>query len=374
MLFGRRNRIFCACRHLGGGGRLLRNLSDNYAHSGALNATENLSAEEEKIAAEMQADLLAGTLELDPENDPVLGTTESGIEIKFHNRAFTGTWDYNKFTKNYVGSTDSTTYGKSTITSLNGYFYVTLGGYNWVIIGRNSNLNWVNTTFTNTYAQSNEQISNFIKFASYSTYANALKSQIETTTDAGVAINSANVNGIINTVSSISRSYSINLASYTSPVASSDLDDYPGCVLCLCAGTTGDSYYKNTSPYYSYFPSSDLDTAMTNIYNNIKSAAGNAIQLTSLTTYGYNGGYKTYTHSEYLFPLATNTVNSSQNYCVETYLNSTTKRDIDTYWWLRSGDSSYFNYAWFVFPDGSLNGYPISSSLGVRPAFVLKIT
>ncbi|MBO5309993.1 MAG: hypothetical protein J6A98_02170, partial [Clostridia bacterium] len=57
-----------------GGGALLRNLSDKNGLSSALQsgqiATENLTPQEQ---------LLAGTLELDPENDPVIYTTDYGL-------------------------------------------------------------------------------------------------------------------------------------------------------------------------------------------------------------------------------------------------------------------------------------------------------
>ena len=132
---------------------------------------------------------LAGTLNLDPEKDPVLGTTESGITIRYHNKALTGTWNYDTFMKNYFDPTTST-YQSGNFNNLSGYLYITLGGYNWIIIGRNSSLNTI--TFTNTYAQSTATPVEFIKFSSYSTYANALKGQTETTTDAGSVINSAN--------------------------------------------------------------------------------------------------------------------------------------------------------------------------------------
>ena len=323
----------------------------------------------------MQADLLAGTLELDPENDPVLGTTENGIAIRYHNKALTGTWDYDAFMKTYLE--DKFT-GSGTFYNLSGYLYITLGHYNWVIIGRNSSLNAV--SLTTTYGQSNETISNFIKFASYSTYANAMKNLIETSTDAGSAINSANTKGIVNTVLGATRNYSITLSSYN-VVSSADLNNYAGCVLCLCAGTTGNSYISkaNNSAYY---PTGDLKTAMTNVYNSISSAAGGAIQLTSLTTYGddragITGSATSYNHSEYLFPLAAKYVSSSQNFCVETYLDTTAKRDIDVKWWLRSGSrfgSTKYNY--YVLVDGSISNCYLSdfNQFGVRPAFVLKIT
>ena len=330
---------------------------------------EAAATAQEKALMEAQEALWNGTLELDPENDPVLGTTENGITIRFHNKSLSGTWNYNTFMTNYFGPTTST-YQSGTFYNLSGYLYITLGGYNWIIIGRNSSLNTV--SFKATYAQGTASPNEFVKFASYNTYANALKGQ-QDTTPAGSAISAENSTQIVNTVSTATRTYSVTLSSYN-VVSSADLNNYSGCVLCLCAGTTGNSYYDNTSPYYSYFPSSDLDTAMTTVYNNIKSAAGNQIQSTSLTTYGYNGSsYTTYTHSEYLFPLATNTVNTSQNFCVETYLNTDAKRDIDAYWWMRSGNSYYSDYAYIVYTAGSLASRDVSLSCGVRPAFVLKV-
>ena len=312
---------------------------------------------------------------MDSENDPVLGTTENGITIRYHNKDFTGTWDYDAFVKNYVGSTNSSTYGSSTTTSLSGYFYVTLGGYNWVIIGRNSNLSWANMTYTNTYAQSNEQISNFIKFASYSTYANALKSQIETTTDAGIALNSANSKGLINTVSSISRSYSINLASYSSPVATTEIPS--GCVLCFCEGNVGRSGFGAR-----YYPDSDIDNLLYELYSNIKAEANERIQLTPLTTWGWNDAstkYISYSHSEYLFLLARNdSTKYSENFAVTTYLTSNEMRNIGVYWWMRTiyqSSSSGTKYRAHCVSD---SGYEnmidgVSSKYYLRPAFVLKL-
>ena len=330
---------------------------------------EAAAAAQEKALMEAQEALWNGTLELDSEKDPVLGTTENGITIRYHNKALTGLWNYNSFMTNYFGSTTST-YQSGTFYNLSGYLYITLGGYNWIIIGRNSNLNTV--TFTNTYAQGTASPNEFVKFASYNTYANALKGQ-QDTTPAGSAISAENSTQIVNTVSTATRNYSVTLSSYN-VVSSSDLNNYSGCVLCLCAGTTGESSF-NDAKDISYYPTGELKTAMTTVYNNIKSAAGNAIQSTSLTTYGYNGSsYTTYPHSEHLFPLALKSVDSSQNFCVETYLDTDAKRDIDAYWWLRSGSRS--DHASYVYRDGCI-GSPYNSlvynSLGVRPAFVLKL-
>ena len=43
-------------------------------------------------------------------------------------------------------------------------------------------------------------------------------------------------------------------------------------------------------------------------------------------------------------------------------------------WWLRSPDTSSYNYVWLVYTDGSRYNYWYSHSCGVRPAFILPST
>ncbi|MBR2220805.1 MAG: hypothetical protein IJ975_01540, partial [Clostridia bacterium] len=89
-----------------------------------------------------------------------------------------------------------------------------------------------------------------------------------------------------------------------------------------------------------------------------------------------------YSHQEFLFPLATtynwDPTSYPQNFCIETYLNSNAKRNLNGKWWrLRSGynNTQYASYA--VAYDGAvgtLNRLPVGTYPGARPAFVLKIT
>ena len=245
----------------------------------------------------------------------------------------------------------STTSSNGPITvSSTEWNYISAGGYNWIIIG--------------SYSSGAYTIS--------SIRGDEYPSSIPDKTDAGNALETASNKGLL-------KINNITIPKFTNAVVPSNGEIPYGCVLCIAekfAGgdASGWSYFNNTSPYYSYFPSSDLDTAMTNVYNSIKSSL--KILPTLLTTYGYNGSsYTTYTHSEYLFPLATNEENSSQNFCVETYLNSTTKREIGWPWWLRSGISFYSTNASFVTTDGkvALGTYTSNNSVGVRPAFVLQL-
>ena len=108
---------------------------------------------------------------------------------------------------------------------------------NWIIIGYSTNA------------------------ASSTSLVKSTNINIPDTTDAGNALKAASSKGQL-----ISTQYLLN--AYSNAVGTSEIP--AGCVLCLCAGTTGTSFFNNTSPYYSYFPNSDLDTAMTNVYNNIK--------------------------------------------------------------------------------------------------------
>ena len=82
---------------------------DNYAGSGL--SVSPLNSSEKAIHD--AAILSGGDLGLDPENDPVLGTTESGLEIKYHGANLSS-------------------------GSLSGYAYVTMASRNWVIIGQSS--------------------------------------------------------------------------------------------------------------------------------------------------------------------------------------------------------------------------------------------
>ena len=301
----------------------------------SMNTIHSKTSASEDISLTPQEQLLNGTLNFDPENDPVIFTTDYGLEIKSHN----------------VGEVPvSTTSSKGSITvSSTNWNYISAGGYNWIIIG--------------SYSSSSYTIST-IRGDEY-------PSSIPDKTDAGNALESASNKALL-------KINNITIPKFTNAVTPSNGEIPYGCVLCLCAGTAGESYFDNHNPSrYSYFPNSDLDTAMSNVYNSIKSSL--KILPTSLTTYGYDmdtGTITTYTHSEYLFPLATNTKNSSQNFCVETYLNSTTKQAIGSKWWLRTGEGGSSNRVYFIAADGGVaygTGFIYYTGYFARPAFVLQL-
>ena len=320
-----------------GGGALLRNLSDNSVHSGASlsgqNATENLTPEEQ-AKAERDANILAGGgLGLDPENDPVIFTTDYGLEIKSHNAG--------ELTASIKTSSGPTTIGGAS------YNYVSAGGYYWIIIGQYSSSSY---TMSDTIKASEDE------YATTKQYDNS---------DAGNEIYSASSNGI----------YQLNITIPKIPYAlvPSNGEIPKGCVLCLSAGNIGTTRYGSSG---SYFPDSKLETAMTDIYDSIKSSL--KIRLTPLKTNGAQSGAANtnYTHSAYLFPLATtgNGIYTSQNFCVETYLNTEEKRTIeDGRWWTRTGRT--YDTAYQVTHKGEITTTygSISGNYGVRPAFVLQL-
>ena len=300
------------------------------------------------------AGVLSGNLNLDPENDPVVWVTDNGFEIKSHDVAVSS--------------------GTTTVSTVS-YKYVTLGSWNWIIIGYSTKS--LTQSISGVVNVANTSYNDYFSISDNTNIVNKLGTD---TTDAGSIIKSASVEKnariYLSGVSVPTKFKTI----FTNAKADPANEIPAGCVLCLCAGTTGDSIYEDETVYKAYFPDSDIDTAMTSVYNSIKSAANNQIQETKLITYWYNGSAKKkYEHYEHLFPLATN--NSSwwpaasypQNFCVETYLDTNAKRAIDTSWWLRSGDSSSSSIAYRIYSGGSLSSKRVTYSHGVRPAFVLKL-
>ncbi|MBO5309867.1 MAG: hypothetical protein J6A98_01530 [Clostridia bacterium] len=129
MFFNCRNRAFNAGCHLGGGGALYSHLNDTSRNETASSqkfsqTTPQNANNAQNGALSPQEQLLAGTdLGLDPENDPVVYTTDYGLEIKYANAL--------------------------TNTNLAGYTYFTLGEYDgtpvtWVILGYDPSMSdWV---------------------------------------------------------------------------------------------------------------------------------------------------------------------------------------------------------------------------------------
>ena len=366
-----------------GGGALLRNLSDKNTLSSAFSqgpqagqqAGQNASGAATK--AELDANILAGGgLGLDPENDPIVATTDWGLDIYFHN-AGEGTWK------------NTTADGSVSTAALSGYNYFLGGTYGgvalkWVIIGYSTNTVSAGPVKPNNVSNSNV---------------------FPDTTDAGSVIKTYGSRGLIYV-----NSY--KLSAYTNAVGTTEIP--AGCVLCISEKNLLNADYNST--YYSddgdgYYKGgrwvhSELRTTMSNLCNSGITGFDTIrakIQTVSLNTYSWKykmsdetKGIGKDTSSDKFFALANSTYNTDdqvvyntstypQNYRLETYLGATyashaSKRISYTHnkttadsWWLRSGYSSSASKVYCVYARGCIDYTSASASLGVRPAFVLNV-
>ena len=252
---------------------------------------------------------------LSPETDPTLFTTQSGINIKFG------------------GATGTVASG-----GLTGYSYVTMGTYNgspvnWVIIGYNSSLS---------YLFSGEVIVG----------GNGLLDDTIDNSPAGEAIKNNNL--------------------YSSYGVQNDVDLHAGEVLVISQGGLGTACFDADESYTNDYNSSDCELRkyVETLFNSglgFSDVEKSLIQPKTLTNYGTGGSI---TSNAYMFPLAAR----GENLTISTYLTSLALRDIDAYYWLRSGDVSNSQLAYCVRADGNVYyGNTVSHSTDVRPAMVLKL-
>ncbi|MFQ6749665.1 MAG: DUF6273 domain-containing protein [Clostridia bacterium] len=332
-----------------GGGALLRNLSDKNALSSASlsgqNATENLTPQEQ---------LLAGTLELDPENDPVIYTTDYGLDIKWHMAGLPN------------DPSDIETVPTDQRFAL--YAYFTHADVNWVIIGWSNKSNTLSTGFLNL-----ANIATYYQKAGYYNFSNTtsgiwqyLKDTTEDSLDAELTDVYANYGGFFYNQSSntISQKDVFPNAKSTSELETNE-------VLCFAQNMlTTAMFDSNGNCYYN----SSLMGTMNTFYD--KNLTDLPIEEKTLktvwrgaadTTNGSNlpGTYK-------IFPLAG--ANANESFYVLNYLtNNSNDMQQSSYWWLRSGVASTWNNAYRVADYGARGTGGISNYWGVRPAFVLKI-
>lgn len=292
-------------------------------------------------------------LGLDPKNDPIIYTTESGLEIK------------------YGGISFNQSYAGSGLGGLVGYPYITMGTYdnksvNWIIIGRANNLSALDTSI-NTYIfsnwQSNQTILHYAKYFFENIY--------ETNSPAGNAINNSIAQAAFADYATINLS---------KPTPNTEIDD--DCVLALCETTLGTS---NTSNNYN---NGSLKTACDNLYEtnlNLSDEDKSLIKSQSLKNYYYGGGYSTCT--QYIFPMAAEA--GYGEFALTTYFNISIGADnsflaSSVQWWTRTG-STTANHAtdnsscsravkttgWI---DGNDSSRYATETNYIRPAMVVNLT
>ena len=356
------------------------------------------------------------TLGLDPENDPVIYTTESGLEIKY------GGENVN----------DQFASGKP----LSGYPYFTMGTYNgyavnWVIIGRNTN-DTVFTSAISSYLYSTWKTNNNVSYSGLKPFAKYWFNGggYETTTPAGSAIN-----GVVP-----SKSYVADVTKATKTVVG-NAEVPSGCVLAISECCLGYSYFNCTSAasstynaagsanygsryrYLSTTGTSDEDRAISysstagtlftyisNLYSTnlgLTDAQKNMIQgqkLNTIYTTGANSGametYDTDGNTLHkMFPLAAAKQNNDatswneayfhnnpgdENFLMPTYLTTNALRvayqigaTTSIFYWLRSSEGANYGGACAIglnntTADGRLDGWWVRYNFGVRPACVVK--
>lgn len=328
------------------------------------NTTTNLTAEEKLLTGQ--------ELGLVPENDPVIFTTESGLDIKFHGAILSN-------------------------GALNGYAYVTMANKNWIIIGK-----------------STSGLSTFSKWSFYQKIVTPSSSSphFETSTVAGKAIWGDNTMNDI-----IQGSFTVpgSLAG-TSVTANSEIPS--GCVLVLsekllaycsagvnsyaCPYNTSSPLYKTIEPYCKNTSGTMSSTIgftaaeMALIQPQTLTSAYIANTSSNPDNYPYYEPKKVTLTGQYLFPLAyagVTNANSSvgvdahvpyfnaQNFCIENYLKTAATRLRSDYvvdremkaYWLRSGAWATARVCAINY-EGNFDSPGYSSWCGIRPAFVLKLT
>lgn len=323
----------------------------------AAQANANISIGEETLAP--QEKLLFGQgLGLDPENDPILYTTESGLNIKF---------------------------GAATLEDggLKGYTYFTMGSYNgvpinWVIIGRHSS-----TASGTTIVEYGMSLADWDKETPYrSEFENWIVSEEAIPTPAGSAIKLEWNKQTLIILKTNYASISLTLSSLeaTSDTIDTELD--PGEILVLSEYVICQSQYHSTYGNNMY-AGSVLESKMTALFESelgFTDAQKKVIMPQYLTNYSET---TTYTSSAFLFPLA----NRGENFTLSTYLvpsqyiaYSLSSTTTASQWWLRSGTAkSYGAHVHVVETNGNIyswdNNHDTSSTSynGVRPAFVLLL-
>ena len=302
-------------------------------------------------------------LGLDPENDPVIYTTESGLEIKF-------------------GGLDI----ESSLASgaLTGYPYFTMGTYsgypvNWVIIGQNPNdvilSETINTFLFSAWKSGNQYQVGSVQTKAYYFFNNIF----ETNSPAGAAINAVTP----------SKSYVADFSINTKPTKNTEVPQ--GTVLALSEYCLGTSIFAEGSTQWSYCP---LYQAMTTLYNTglgLTDAQKALVQKQTLQTRYYDvetgRGVVVESTENYFWGLAYNQYSENlQNFYVESYIKSNALRIGCTYrtttktnWWLRTMGNSKATgepqfSAFYTNTSGGIGYIDRNTTYGVRPACIVKLT
>ena len=315
-------------------------------------------------ASEPPATTTSG-LGLDPKNDPVIYTTESGLEIKYGG-ATTALGGGNE-TGDFLADLQS--------GALSGYPYFTMGKYNgydvnWVIIGKSTS--GISASDFSNNITSYEKLSVWqTKLAESPTYKNWFENYFETYSPAGSLIES---HGVLNDVTARNLLQKIQVSLLSSITANAEIDS--GCVLAISEGALGQSTFGNNIIYEG----SAVQTYCQNLYytnlNLTNSQKALIKPQTIITNHTSQSTFCTSTE-QYIFLSAEGAGiqynNIKENFGYASYL-STSQYRLSVAYWIRS--SGYNNLSQVCSTSGSelFPNYSCSSTYYVRPAMVVKLS
>ncbi|MBR2433218.1 MAG: hypothetical protein IKB21_01260, partial [Clostridia bacterium] len=291
--------------------------------------------EEETTAA-----LMNGTWECDPETDPVIYTTDYGLDIKLHLSGY---------------KSDPSTVGKLTSGKFSGYAYISAGGYNWAIVGRSSSI--TNKALTGQINIGNvlSTYSSFSGYASNSIWAYLNSGYKSTSTPAGAAVynDRSKQYAYATAVTAIYSDPSTFLPNAkaitdTNVLAQDEVLCFAQGLLTISSGVTTTTFNASTSSGNRYSTSNLKSVVDTWYTNNLKSSWDSYIVSKTLKT-TYSGGSAADSCTVKLFPLAG--VSTSESFYYGTYMSTGSggNMNVAAGWWLRSGYASNSIYAYNVY-------------------------
>ena len=288
-------------------------------------------------ASEMIKSTTTSGLGLDPKNDPVIYTTESGLEIKYGNTA-------SSIVNNSLGS-----------GNLAGFPYFTTSSgsttYTWVIIGRNSDTtifaNSITSHLFSSWKSTHNKSGGLFNTNGYYFFNNAY----ENSTPAGNAIDS----------SVSSKSY-VNDLLVNSYALKTSTEIPSGCVLVLAEKILFTATYSNSGNGLTDTQIENLNLP-SNVLDYIKSVNIQCYTGWTSPTYYYADFRFFYLSNNYQFRHATYLTSAA----LKIAYNST---GTASSWWLRDHNSGATRQS-VTATGGTANS---NGTCGVRPAFCLKIT
>ena len=350
-------------------------------------------------------------LGLDPKNDPVVYTTESGLEIKMSNA--------NKFSSTVTMTTNT---GYSYTQDLTSFYYFTMGSFSGTIYKGNSTsatysvanepVNWIILGVGSHSTSFVDSVSNYLFSAlknnpylfSYS--ENYFNNYHESISPAGQLINNTvsmktyimdKVKNSIKVTTEIPKGCMLVMSEkllgqsyFNSSGSLYDLNTaYPECYLLLGKNPYGNRYrYKGDAavdgtaqtPGWNNKTAGTLYTYINNLFSkdtsgnilkntlNIPSEQANLVVPQQLYTFYSNGTSYPYAETPStdggtyytMFPLALNTDftnNAYQNFCINDYLLNAAQQNASLIgsnncypWWTRTGARQYAQHAYSMTP------------------------